>query len=198
YSLGVGQDVSWDLEMANKGCQIFLYDHTVESLPAEHPNFHWSKIGIEGKSSPDATFRTIDELIAQNGHKGRKDLILKTDIEAAEWPVFAEMSEETLCQFSQIIGEFHRLARVVDPQYREMMLTALRKINKHFQLVHAHANNFTGMALVAGVPVYYCMEMAFVRRSDHEFTATKRSFPTPLDYPCISRLPDLFLDGFGT
>ncbi len=197
YSLGVGNDVSWDMDMANMGCQIFLYDHTVKRLPAEHPNFHWFKTGIAGKPSDDKTFCTIEDLIAQNGHKGRTDLILKTDIESAEWDMFADMPEEVLCQFSQIVGEFHRIARFVDPQYRDAMLRALRKINKHFQLVHAHANNLTGMILIAGVPIYYCMELAFVRRSDHTFEETKRSFPSALDFPCVPGLPDMFLGGFG-
>ncbi len=196
YSLGVGDNISLDLDLANRGCPIFQYDHTIEGLPLVHENFHWSKIGISGKKSDDPTFRTLDQLIDANGHRGRNDLVLKTDIETFEWEMFAEMPEETLCQFSQIIGEFHRLPRVIDPEYRDMMFTALRKINKYFQLVHAHANNFTGLAVISGVPVYYCMEMTFVRRSDNLFAPNTRTFPTPMDFPCIAKLPDLFLDGF--
>ena len=197
YSLGIGDNVSWDMDMAALGCQIFQYDHTIEHLPVEHPNFHWSKRGVAGTETPDPTFRTMDQLIDANGHRGRNDLILKVDIECAEWSMFANMPEETLCQFSQIVGEFHRLARVIDPAYRETMFAALAKINKYFQLVHAHANNFTGMAVIGGVPVYYCMELTFVRRADHAFTDTARAFPTPLDYPCIPKLADLYLGNFG-
>jgi tetratricopeptide (TPR) repeat protein len=196
YSLGVGDNVSLDLDLANRCCQIFQYDHTIEGLPLAHDNFHWSKIGITGTESADPVLRTLDQLIHTNGHRGRSDLILKTDIETFEWEMFAEMPEETLCQFSQIFGEFHRLARVIDPEYRDAMFKALRKINKYFQLVHAHANNFTGLAVISGVPVYYCMELTFIRRDQHVFTPNTRSFPTPMDFPCIAKLPDLFLDTF--
>jgi len=197
YSLGIGNNVSWDLDMAARGCQIFQYDHTIDQLPIQHENFHWSKLGIAGTEQPDENYSTLDHLISLNGHKDRNDLILKVDIESFEWSMFAEMNEEVLSQFSQIVGEFHRLARIIDPLYRETMFAALDKINKYFQLVHVHANNFTGMVVISGTPVYHCMELTFVRRADHTFADTQKVFPTPMDFPCNPKLADLFLGRFG-
>ena len=40
YSIGVGFDASWDLEMAFRGCQVYQYDPTVDRPDCEHPNVH--------------------------------------------------------------------------------------------------------------------------------------------------------------
>lgn len=193
YSLGVGDDVSWDQAMANAGCHIYQYDHTVDRLPTEHPNFHWSKIGIAAEPGSNGPFRTLDELIGLNGHEGRNDLVLKVDIEGAEWPMFAHMQDTTLRQFSQIVGEFHNLPRILDLKYSETVSRALAKINEHFQLVHIHANNYGSLTVIGGVIVYNDLELTFVRKGDHKFVENKRTFPTPLDRPCNTKLADYFI-----
>jgi hypothetical protein len=33
YSLGINDDVSWDLDMAARGVPVFQYDHTIEAPP---------------------------------------------------------------------------------------------------------------------------------------------------------------------
>lgn len=45
YSLGVGPDTSWDLDMAQRGWVVYQYDHTVDDPPPHHPNcyFYQSK-----------------------------------------------------------------------------------------------------------------------------------------------------------
>ena len=41
YSLGVGDDVSFELDFVNRYPQskVQLFDHTIEFLPENHPNF---------------------------------------------------------------------------------------------------------------------------------------------------------------
>lgn len=46
YSIGVGPQVQWDAEMAERGFIIHQYDHTVPGLPQEHPNFRYTALGI--------------------------------------------------------------------------------------------------------------------------------------------------------
>jgi len=36
YSLGVGEDVSCDQGIAERGIPVFLHDHTVDALPGKH------------------------------------------------------------------------------------------------------------------------------------------------------------------
>lgn len=48
YSIGIGNNVEWDRQMAENGYEIFMYDHTIENLPEENMAFHWRKKGIRG------------------------------------------------------------------------------------------------------------------------------------------------------
>ena len=186
YSLGIGQDVSWDLDMANRGCSIYQFDHTIDALPQHHDGFNWSKIRIGAVPDEDPHIRTLAELVGTNGHGDRNDLILKIDIEGSEWTVITEMSEKTLCKFSQIVGEFHLMTDIVNPRQAEVIFGVLDKILAHFQLVHIHANNYAGVGNIGGVTIHDVLELTFLRRDGHRFEAARGPFPTALDYPCNS------------
>jgi hypothetical protein len=47
YSLGIKDDVSWDLQMADRGLTIYMYDHTIDALPMSHSRLHWTEAGIQ-------------------------------------------------------------------------------------------------------------------------------------------------------
>ena len=34
YSFGINDDISWDLDIANRGLNCWMYDHTIQRLPA--------------------------------------------------------------------------------------------------------------------------------------------------------------------
>src|SRR5207248_2425516 len=38
-SLGIGLDVSWDMDIARRGIRILQYDHSVSASPQTHENF---------------------------------------------------------------------------------------------------------------------------------------------------------------
>ena len=85
YSFGIGGDVSWDKDMAGRGYDVFMYDHTIDRLPENNPRFHWSKLGISDGMTHDGRLKSLEELIASNGHEGKHNMILKMDVEGAEW-----------------------------------------------------------------------------------------------------------------
>jgi hypothetical protein len=196
YSLGVNDDVSWDLDMAQLGCQVYQYDHTIEALPVKHPSFHWSKIGIDATPSADGTLRPLADLIRENGHAKRRDLILKMDIEGFEWQVFAAMSGETIDQFSQIVIELHMLALCADELQRRI-IGVLEKLYRSHQPVHVHANNHGYFGFIGGVPIPDAVEVTYVRRVDHHFAPCMRTFPDRIDMPCRRDIPDFFLGALG-
>jgi Methyltransferase FkbM domain len=201
YSLGIAGDVSWDLEMAGLGCQIYQYDHTIEALPQEHPAFHWFRIGIAAQDSADGTMCRLDTLITRNGHAGRNDLVLKMDIEGSEWDLFEAMPVETLRQFSQIVMEMHHFAVAANHPsgllYLKKFEAVLRKLDATHQAVHIHANNNGALAIIGGTIIPDLLEMTYVRRSDHQFVECRRIFPTPLDMPNMPQAPDYFLGAVG-
>jgi Methyltransferase FkbM domain len=199
YSLGVNDEISWDVDMVSSGCQVFQYDHTVKAAPFMHPSMHFFKIGIAAESSLDGVFKSIEDLIEENGHQRRHDLILKMDIEGSEWDVIREMKQSALEQFSQIVIEWHfpDFSNIADLEQLESVLSILRKLNHTHQVIHIHANNEGRMGLIGGVSIPEGIEVTYVRRDNYRFEECKKLFPTLLDRPNDPCLPDYLLGALG-
>ena len=82
--------------MADKGIDVYMYDHTTRSLPFENPKFHFKKIGLAGGQKKDYNLKRLNELLIENGHTQEKNMILKIDIECNEWDVLNEISDDIL------------------------------------------------------------------------------------------------------
>ena len=63
YSFGIANEISFEKSLANKNINVFMYDHTIVSLPYENPNFHWKKIGLSSEHSEDKNMKTLNEII---------------------------------------------------------------------------------------------------------------------------------------
>lgn len=196
YSLGISDDVSWDRAMAERGYDVFQYDHTIETLPESNKRFRFEKTGICGFAQDDEVFRSLDTLIARNGHAGRDDLVLKIDIEGAEWDVFSTILDSTLLRFSQIVVEFHWFDKAGDNEFFGKAYAALSKLGTHFVPVHVHANNHYDFRVVGGVVVPPLVEVTYIRRGTLQTDPCTRTFPTDLDQPNWTARPDLWLGSF--
>lgn len=193
YSLGINDDVSWDLDMALRGIDIYQYDHTIEALPAENPHFHWKKLGIAPESS--SNMRSIVDLIKENKHENARNMILKCDIECHEWDVLRDLPNSILSQFSQIVLELHDIPRVGDMR-DDGARRALINLTASHNVVHVHANNFARFGVVGGISVPNVIELTLLRKDMGEFLPSTTVFPTPMDMPCHSREADLFIGTF--
>ena len=191
YSFGISTDVSWDKDMASRGYDVFMYDHTIDGLPEENPRFHWSKLGISDGTSQDDRLKTLEELITANGHEGERNMILKMDVEGAEWGFLETAKPETLAQFSQMTFEFHDMTNPQDP---ERVLSSLRKINATHQLVHLHANNFSGYITADGKNFASVLEASYVLRGKHKFSSDYDvMLPLEIDSPNSRSYPEIVL-----
>ncbi len=179
YSLGICDDVSWDLIMAEKGYKVFQYDHTIDKLPDEHPNFAWSKIGITGESETPELKR-METLIEKNGHKDTNGMLLKCDIEGSEWMMLSSMEKSMLEKFDQIVIELHKMLDFSD-EHKEMVINALKNISSTHQCVHVHANNCSYVNYCENMITPNTIEAAFVLKNRHEFREYVVSYPTELD-----------------
>jgi len=99
YSFGIYKLIQFDKALADKGIDVYMYDHTINNLPYENSRFHWKKIGIGGNSQRSNNIKTLEEMIKENGHTTEKNMILKIDVEYAEWDSLNEVSENILKQF---------------------------------------------------------------------------------------------------
>ena len=191
YSFGISNDVSWDKDMASRGYDVFMYDHTIDSLPEENPRFHWSKLGIADGHTQDDRLKTLDDLIAQNHHENAHNMILKMDVEGAEWGFFEQVRSETLSQFSQMTFEFHGIPTHPHP---EQVLEIFRKINQTHQLVHVHANNNGNYVSFGHKKFCELFELTYVLRSKYRFNDNYDvKLPLGIDETNIPSLPEIEL-----
>lgn len=196
YSLGVGPDVSWDLEMAEYGAVIYQYDHTVEQAPSSHPKFHHFRIGITHDETIDPSLRRLDSLLRENGHFERRDMLLKIDIEGHEWDSLDALDPSIFNNFRQIVVEFHGMRLLDIESFRKRAYRLFTKMRQHHEVIHVHGNNFSGMPVVNGIPIPDCIELSFVNRSYYSFSDCSEIFPSYLDKPNNSNVCDLFLGSF--
>ena len=193
YSIGLGNDVSFDEELAKMGKEIFMFDHTVDSPPASHANFHFFRQGAGKENDDTAGLYTIEHQIRALGHHERSDLILKIDVEGAELEIFPTISRETLLHFRQMVMEIHGLLYLGDAAFRAKFVATLSRINSVFTLVHVHANNWGSIGFVDGFAVADTLELSYVRSDLMESDASKTIYPTMLDFPNCPQRPDFLL-----
>lgn len=190
YSIGVGHEISWDTEMVNRGFDLYMYDHTIDALPYQNEHFHFFHKGISGVETNDSVFCTIASAQKKNGHDNEKHMILKMDIEGAEWKVFEGLSEELLNRFDQMVFEIHGLMKTEKWNYYS---ECLEHLNKTHALVHVHGNNACRYALIGGVRLPDCLELTYVRRESKEFFEDRSALPRSEDYPNVRGLDEIEL-----
>lgn len=205
YSFGVGGNSWWDMVMESKGYHVYMYDHTVDyiekdGLPyvvPEGQNLFFNKIGIGSNNTNK--IRTVQQLIEDNNHHDQNNMILQCDIEGSEWKVFANISQQTLSHFSQILVEFHTLHKGFDDNtFYENMYNAFKNLTEQFVPFHVHGNNCSvpPSFKVKGKTVPTTLEVSFVNKNIVSTTKEIPIFPTELDFPNRRNNPEIELEDF--
>lgn len=193
YSFGIGDDVSWDRDMASRGYDVFMYDHTIDGLPEKNPRFHYFREGIGDGSGENEKLKTLEEYITRNGHEEQRDMILKMDVEGAEWGFLESVKPETLAQFRQITFELHGMLNGKFPF--EQVLELLKKLNKTHQLIHLHPCNWGLSYFSWGNKNWFnTMEASYIRRDSYTISDDyAENLPLSIDRPDAYEWPDIGL-----
>lgn len=180
YSFGIGWDVSWDSYFAKHGYKVYMYDPTIDKLPYEHDLFHFEQYGIAGVDFAKDNMLSMGTILKMNGHENCKDIVMKIDVEGAEWDFINETPSELLDNFKQITFELHSLT---DVSQSERKLSALSKITQTHQAVWVHGNNSV-YAERAGSIIMPCnLEVTFLNKAKYCFEGESICFPIDLDRP---------------
>ena len=139
YSFGISINIQFDKALADKGIDIYMYDHTINSLPFLNAKFHWKKIGLCGVNKKYQHMKTLEELIIENGHKNENNMILKIDIEHWEWESLLDLKEDTLNQFKYIAIEYH-FKDEKEKDNKKLYYNVLKKISKTHQPFYIRCN----------------------------------------------------------
>lgn len=190
-SAGVGDDVSWDLAIADRGIPVVQLDHTVAAPPRVHPQFDFRRRKLVPDPPLDANGATLGGLLAAPPFDRGGDAVLKVDIEHDEWAVLDAASPAQLARFRQIVVEFHWIERFADPDWRATARRVTAKLAGGHRAIHVHGNNASPFTIVAGVPLPRVIEVSWLRRDDRHFVPADRVCPGPLDRPNMPDRPDL-------
>lgn len=191
-SLGIGPEVSWDIDMARRGLRVIQFDHTVDRAPQDNPQFEFHRARVAGRRQSPADV-TLSEILARPEFAAERDFIAKIDIEGSEWEVLARTDPATLARIRQLAVEFHDVRNFVDPSWRATALSALRNLMNAHVCIHVHGNNWGPFIVIGGIPFPSGFEASFVRRDDYALVASSAVFPTELDRPNNPKMPDLYL-----
>ena len=178
FSFGIEQNADWDVSIADRGLPVYQFDDFIEASPVIRPDLMFTKARIVPHPAPDGA--TIEQLVERHGTPGLPSLVLKIDIEHAEWAVFEATSEHALSCFAQIVGEFHGFDLMFDQNWIANAQHVFAKLTRQFAVVHVHANNYTPLYNIANIPVPAVLEITFANRSRYRLEPADEIFPGPL------------------
>lgn len=173
YSLGIWNIISFDKALADKGIDVYMYDHTINNLPFNNTKFHWKKIGVTSESKKTENMKTLKELIIENNHWNENNMILKIDIEHSEWDILNDISEDILNKFKYILLELH----LWDLKKYGLYYNSLKKLIKNHQIFHIHCCNCGGLFKIGDNPICNTIEISLIIRKGNKFKKNNSTYP---------------------
>ena len=186
YSYGISGYDKWGCDISTRlGVTVHQYD-CFNTLQPECPDgktiFHAECVGAVSRTHEGRPFDTIGNQFAKNGDAGRR-IVMKIDVEGAEWDSFAQTPDATLQQIDQLAVEFHG---VNDVKFRSVV----EKLKQHFHVAHIHFNNFSCVPDLQPFPTW-AYEVLFVsKRLGVVDERGKAGGLHPLDAPNSTEVPD--------
>jgi len=183
-SPGVSTEVGFDLEIADRGIDVYLADASVSGPPIEHARFHFTRKFFDIYNSDTTT--TINDFCG--GIQDSDDLILEMDIEGAEYRVLASAAEETMRRFRAMVIEFHDLDYLFSRVAFREFSAVFSKLRRTHEVVHIHPNNGATALRCGELRIPKLLEFTFYRNDRGTFEQKPLQFPHPLD---TGNFPDM-------
>ncbi len=162
---GVGDNLWFEADVAAKvpNMRMALFDHTIAAAPTHIPAAAtWHSLGLSGTAR--AGFATLRRACDLAGLTTTDTLVLKLDIESAEWEVLAASVDEILKRTSILIIEYHDLS--LRDRWKEFRLV-LEKVNAYLLPIHVHGNNYSSITNISrySAPVPDVIEVTYINRN---------------------------------
>jgi len=160
-SLGIGNNSDFEMAISRFVSKVFCFDGSIENLPQENCRLEFEKKHVNKKVTKSSTSLTnILQGIKVN------HLILKIDIEGAEWEVLESTPQSDLLRFDQIVGEFHGFTANKSSQTDlKKKVQILEKLLKNFEIINVHPNNWGSYRIIKGTPVPDVIELTFINKN---------------------------------
>lgn len=178
FSIGLGDDISFDIEIERDASYVVLVDHTVPNFVVPSGKFtYFDKPLIPAESDSGVTLSWLLRTFPGEDH------ILKIDIEGAEWGVLDQISSKDLGSFRQIAIEFHGLTALADQGQLHLVKGVLDRLLVSHSPVLLHANNCADFLLIGGVAVADVIEVTWLRRDSYSLVSGMDPLISTLFFP---------------
>jgi hypothetical protein len=193
YSYGISGYDQWGCDVSSR-LKIPLHQYdcfntTQPQCSTGRTVFHAECVGDTSKIDSGRSFDTIPSQIARNGD-GAKHIVLKIDVEGAEWDSFAATPDDVLQQIDQLAVEFHWM---YDKQQwvhdEEKYLRVITRLKEFFHVAHIHHNNYSCVAGLEPFPAW-AYEVLFVSKRLGVADAANKPGLTSLDTPNNPQIAD--------
>jgi hypothetical protein len=188
YSYGISGYDGWGCQIAQElGIVNHQYDpfDTKKPICSAQTEFHAEGIADhQFQDSEDRKFDSLESHITSNGHLG-KALILKMDVEGAEWKSLLATNDIVLGQFSQIVIEIHD---VYDENNFNLIEPFLKKMANLFHVAHVHSNNCC--CVIGGPFPSGVLEVTYVNKRQFRSLPGKSQVPRALNSRNIEQYED--------
>lgn len=182
FSAGLANNLDFEVDVAQiYRCPVHMIDGSILDTVIQHSNFFFRKVFLGQISSGE--FMSFEDWYRESGLN--ENLLLKIDIEGAEYSSFLGVSEETLKKFKVMIFELHSLEQLATKLGNSLISAFIDKVTKNHTIIHAHANNVGGIWNFGPNSIPSGLEVTLLRNDyvdlvDDEFA----SLPHRLDRKC--------------
>lgn len=194
FSFGIAQDVTWDIDIADRGIPVYQLDHSVDGPPRTHANFRFQKAKAVPVKRRHSAEESISSLLTKHTDRKIASVILKMDVEHDEWQIIESACREDLRVFAQIICEFHGFDLIMNADWFQRAQGALLALDRDFAVVHVHGNNFQPLLSIGNTPFPEVLEVTYANRARYQFERCAETFPTALDAPNDRSRADMTLN----
>jgi hypothetical protein len=167
YSYGISGYDKWGCDISTRlDLTVHQYDcfnTTQPACPSGETIFHAECVGDRPAIVDRRPFDTMTNQLARNGD-GFKRIVLKMDVEGAEWDVFLSEPDAVLERIEQMAVEFHWLQDEKSQWVKvDKYLAVVRRLKQFFEVGHIHFNNASCIEGLVPFPTW-AYEVLFVSK----------------------------------
>jgi hypothetical protein len=167
YSYGISGYDKWGCDISERlNVTVHQYDcfnTTQPACPRGRTVFHAECVGDTSATVEGRLFDTIENQFAKNGDRPRR-IVLKIDVEGAEWDSLLSAPDQVLAQIDQLAVEFHWLRDDADRwQEADRYIRVVQRLKEFFEIAHIHYNNASCIGDLAPFPTW-AYEVLFVSK----------------------------------
>lgn len=161
YSYGISGYDGWGCEISRKlKIQVHQYDCFNLHVPickGGKTTFHGECVaGVPATDDAGRLFETPEHQFARNGDAAQH-VVMKIDVEGAEWDTFLKTPESVFEDIDQLAVEFHGVEK-------PLFLDVVRKLKRTFYIANLHFNNYSCSTRISPFPAW-AYEVLFVNKN---------------------------------